>query len=69
MGSVAAANNNKPQLSESEKEIKKCQKKLEDIKKLKDKLKGGFQLELNQLEKIQNESILLRELEALQLKV
>lgn len=59
---------NKPILSETEKEIRKLQKKVDDIKKLKEKQKLGFQLELNQLEKIKLESDLLNDLKALKLK-
>lgn len=51
-------------LSNREKNIRKLQKKLDQIRELKAKQKDGVQLELNQLDKIGAEADVARELEA-----
>lgn len=51
-------------LSNREKNIRKLQKKLEQIRELKAKLADGAQLELNQLDKISMEYEVVRELDA-----
>jgi translation initiation factor 2A len=57
----------KPLLSEREKKIRNLEKKLEDIGKLKSRKAGGGTLELNQLQKLENEDSLRQELEHLKL--
>ncbi|XP_011140241.1 eukaryotic translation initiation factor 2A [Harpegnathos saltator] len=52
---------------EKNKKIKKVKSKLEQISKLKEQLKAGKQLEINQLDKIKKEDELLKELEELTL--
>lgn len=51
--------------AEKQKKIRAVQKKLDDIRKLKDKLKTGAALEKNQEDKIHNEDKLVQELELL----
>jgi uncharacterized protein with WD repeat len=55
-------------LSETEKKIKTIHKKLDDIKKLKEKQANGEKLEANQLSKIDKESELISELANLEFK-
>ncbi|XP_029168242.1 eukaryotic translation initiation factor 2A [Nylanderia fulva] len=50
---------------EKNKKIKKVKSKLDQISKLKEQLKSGKQLEINQLDKIKKEDELLKELEEL----
>lgn len=52
---------------EKNKKIKKVKSKLDQISKLKEQLKSGKQLEINQLDKIKKEDELLKELEELTL--
>ena len=52
-------------LSNREKNIRKLEKKLEQIRELKAKLADGVQLELNQLDKIKTEKDLEQELQAI----
>ncbi|KAK9401209.1 eukaryotic translation initiation factor 2A [Crotalus adamanteus] len=54
---------------ELEKKIKNLKKKLKAIEQLKEQAAAGKQLEKNQMEKIQKEAILLKELEDLELGV
>ncbi|KAH7696508.1 hypothetical protein AAVH_36421, partial [Aphelenchoides avenae] len=58
----------KSQLSETERKIKKVQKTLEDIAKLRERRAKGEALEVNQLAKIDKEQELLAELDALRLE-
>lgn len=57
----------KPQISEKEKKIRNLQKKLDDIGKLKEKIRNGVKLELNQQEKIRCEEQLREDLERLKI--
>ena len=52
---------------EKDKKIRKINDKLTQIAKLKEQVKSGKQLEVNQLEKIKKESELLEELKSLRL--
>jgi translation initiation factor 2A len=53
-------------MSDIEKEIKKLQKKLDAINKLKAKVEGGATLEVNQIEKLKSESGLIEQMKQLQ---
>lgn len=55
----------KPQVSETERKLKKVQKTLEDIAKLRLRREQGEPLEVNQLAKIDKEQELLAELQQL----
>jgi len=55
------------QLSESEKEIRKLNKKLDAIEKLKTRQASGQELEKNQLEKLKTENDILEQIKKLQL--
>ncbi|KAF7634921.1 eIF2A domain-containing protein [Meloidogyne graminicola] len=55
------------QSTEIEKKIRSLQKKLDDIKNLKERLNEGKRLEINQMEKIKNEEKILLEIEKIKL--